>query len=153
MPGPYRSGMKRCYHRECDSKRNGHKGEFANYDFLVHTIQTVVDAVSEMAGAECPLSKRWVIIPVKKLWNLSWSCIKDHKMQWKLFLCSGKKNWKMPTKRSRVISIKTVAKILLLLRLVQETNTHIRTYFITFPIIGYRPISVTTYWGRTLLLK
>ena len=50
--------MKRCYHRECDSKRNGHKGEFADYDFLVHTVQTVVDAVSEMAGAECPLSKR-----------------------------------------------------------------------------------------------
>jgi hypothetical protein len=50
--------MRNCYHRECDSKRGKFKGAFANYDFLAHTVQTVTDTVSELAGASCPASPR-----------------------------------------------------------------------------------------------
>jgi len=56
--GPYRGAMKECYHRECDSKRLKHKGEFASYDFLAQTVQTVIDTVSDMTGAQCDLSDR-----------------------------------------------------------------------------------------------
>jgi len=56
--GPYRGAMKECYHRECDSKRLKHKGEFANYDFLAQTVQTVIDTVSDLTGAQCALSDR-----------------------------------------------------------------------------------------------
>jgi len=50
--------MQQCYHQECDSKRGKHKGEFANYDFLAQTVQTVIDAVTDMAGATCYKSDR-----------------------------------------------------------------------------------------------
>ena len=36
-----------------------HKGEFANYDFLAQTVQTVIDAVTDMAGATCYKSDRY----------------------------------------------------------------------------------------------
>jgi len=56
--GPYRGDMQSCYHRECDSKRRSFKGEFANYDFLAQTVQTVIDTVSELSNAVCEGSSR-----------------------------------------------------------------------------------------------
>ena len=56
--GPYRGAMAACYHRECDSKRLKHRGEFASYDFLCQTVQTVIDTVTDMAGGTCRHSSR-----------------------------------------------------------------------------------------------
>eukprot|EP00090_Calanus_glacialis_P006978 TRINITY_DN15459_c1_g1_i4.p1 TRINITY_DN15459_c1_g1~~TRINITY_DN15459_c1_g1_i4.p1 ORF type:complete len:598 (-),score=166.59 TRINITY_DN15459_c1_g1_i4:74-1867(-) len=56
--GPYRGAMKDCYHRECDSKRRNHKAEFASYDFLAQTVQTVIDSVSDLTQAQCKDSAR-----------------------------------------------------------------------------------------------
>jgi len=56
--GPYRGAMRECYHRECDSKRRNHKSEFASYDFLAQTVQTVIDAVSDLTRAQCSASPR-----------------------------------------------------------------------------------------------
>jgi len=61
--GPYRGLMKDCYHKACDSKRGRHGGHFANYDFFAKTVQTVVDAVTDMAGAVCTKSKRASELP------------------------------------------------------------------------------------------
>merc|ERR1719234_374640 len=61
--------------RECDSKRRKFKGSFASYDFLAHTVQTVIDTVSELSGASCPASarqqrmKRFVLRETEK-WTL-----------------------------------------------------------------------------------
>ena len=56
--GPYRGAMAKCYHRECDSKRRNNKAAFANYDFLAQTVQTVIDSVSDLTGAQCKKSAR-----------------------------------------------------------------------------------------------
>lgn len=56
--GPYRGAMKDCYHRECDSKRMNHKAEFASYDFLAQTVQTVIDSVTDLTQAQCQESAR-----------------------------------------------------------------------------------------------
>ena len=50
--------MADCYHRECDSKRMKHKGEFASYEFLCQTVQTVIDTVTDLAEAHCTKSDR-----------------------------------------------------------------------------------------------
>ncbi|XP_023335294.1 uncharacterized protein LOC111706611 [Eurytemora carolleeae] len=56
--GPYRGLMQQCYHQQCDSKRGKFKGVFADFNFLSKTVQTVIDTITDMAGAECPASIR-----------------------------------------------------------------------------------------------
>ena len=34
------------------------KGVFADFNFLSKTVQTVIDTITDMAGAECPASIR-----------------------------------------------------------------------------------------------
>jgi len=55
--GPGRGDMRGCYHRECDSARSG-RPAWADYTFLARTVQTVIDTVTELSGAECPKSPR-----------------------------------------------------------------------------------------------
>ena len=54
--------MQRCYHRECDTARlrgrDRSLGQEPDYSFLALTVQTLVDSVVEMTGAQCPLSQR-----------------------------------------------------------------------------------------------
>ena len=57
--GPERGVMGDCYHRECDTGRLGETlNNEDNFDFLSVTVQTLIDSVVEMSGAECPLSDR-----------------------------------------------------------------------------------------------
>ena len=57
--GPERGVMGDCYHRECDTARLGENlNNEDNFDFLSVTVQTLIDSVVEMSGAECPLSGR-----------------------------------------------------------------------------------------------
>ena len=58
--GPGRGDMRGCYHRECDSARAG-RPAWADYTFLARTVQTVIDTVTELSGAECPKSPRSVV--------------------------------------------------------------------------------------------
>ena len=52
--------MQRCYHRECDTARlrgrDRSLDQEPDYSFLALTVQTLVDSVVEMTGAQCPLS-------------------------------------------------------------------------------------------------
>lgn len=45
--------MKNCYHSHCDSIRNGHTAEFANFTFFRDTVQTMVDTVLELSESQC----------------------------------------------------------------------------------------------------
>ena len=58
--------MQRCYHRECDTARlrgrDRSLGQEQDYTFLALTVQTLVDSVVEMTGAQCPLSQRGLIL-------------------------------------------------------------------------------------------
>ena len=61
LAGPFRGMMQKCYHRECDTARslgvmNGDVN--IDYNFLAMTVQTVIDSVVSMSGAQCSLSSR-----------------------------------------------------------------------------------------------
>ena len=56
--GPYRGVMSHCYHRDCDSVRTQKKTQFASYDFLSMTSQTVIDSIINLSNAQCSASTR-----------------------------------------------------------------------------------------------
>ena len=56
--GPYRGVMTQCYHRDCDSARMKNVTQFASYEFLGVTTQTVIDSVTDLTKAQCPNSVR-----------------------------------------------------------------------------------------------
>merc|ERR1712150_10032 len=58
MGGPYRGVMTQCYHRDCDSARMKNVTQFASYEFLGVTTQTVIDSVTDLSKAQCSNSVR-----------------------------------------------------------------------------------------------
>ena len=56
--GPYRGVMTQCYHRDCDSARMKNVTQFASYEFLGVTTQTVIDSVTDLSKAQCSNSVR-----------------------------------------------------------------------------------------------
>ena len=56
--GPYRGVMTQCYHRDCDSARMKNVTQFASYEFLGVTTQTVIDSVTDLSKAQCANSVR-----------------------------------------------------------------------------------------------
>ena len=53
VSGPHRGGSQSCYHAECDSVRNGNSAPFADEDFFLHTVQTLLDTTVELSQAQC----------------------------------------------------------------------------------------------------
>lgn len=50
--GPYRGNMRNCYHSPCDTW-DPEKKERINWNFYLHTVQSLIDTVVELTGAQC----------------------------------------------------------------------------------------------------
>ena len=45
--------MAECYHSACDSVRGPYDASFANMDFYMKTVQTILNAVLELSKSRC----------------------------------------------------------------------------------------------------
>lgn len=65
-----RGQMINCYHKPCDSIRPPHRGEFANFEFYKHTLQTLLHTTIELSKSSCfPTKslKKFYSIPSTKI--------------------------------------------------------------------------------------
>ena len=51
--GPLRGKMVECYHQACDSVRSPYDASFADLDFYLQTVQTLLNTMLEMSKSQC----------------------------------------------------------------------------------------------------
>ena len=51
--GPLRGKMAECYHQACDSVRSPYEASFADMDFYVHFVQTLLNTMLEVSKSQC----------------------------------------------------------------------------------------------------